>query len=194
MNRPHRILILLMLLALLSACATVPLAPGCIRLGHAGQFCPLPPAQLPAASATHLVTIRHDGREDTFMGQLQIDTDTLRLAGSSLFGTSLFTIDYDGQRITQHPAQTPMHAELLVTMLELTLADPAALRERLHGLSLEVSDQDHTQTRELFERGHLIAHIERADAPLAEARVNITIPPAKLSVQMTPITAGTGQP
>ncbi|MGH8370082.1 MAG: DUF3261 domain-containing protein [Gammaproteobacteria bacterium] len=194
MNRPYRILILLSLLALLSACATTPLAPGCLRIGHDGQFCPLPPAQLPAVSATHLVTIRHDGREDIFMGQLQIDASALRLAGSSLFGTNLFTIGYDGQHITQHPAQTPMHAVLLVTMLELTLADPTALRDRLHGLSLEVSDQHHTQTRELFERGHLIAHIEREDAPLATAHVNITIPLAKLSVQMSPIAASTSQP
>jgi hypothetical protein len=190
MMRCCRNLSLLLLLALLSACATAPPAPGCTRIGHTGQFCALAPAQLPAVRATHIVTINHDGQQDTFMGELQIDQHSLRLAGFSLFGTSLFTIEYDGNHITQLPKQTPIHAELLVTMLELALADPAILRERLHNLSLEVSAQDHIQTRELFEHGHLIARVERTDGPLTTAHIRIAIPLAKLSVQMDPLEAG----
>jgi len=39
---------LLVMLSLLAGCASLPLAPGCTRLGHDGVFCPLPPAALPA--------------------------------------------------------------------------------------------------------------------------------------------------
>jgi Protein of unknown function (DUF3261) len=193
MMRCCRNLILLMLLAALSACATAPSAPGCTKIGHDGQFCALAPTQLPAVSANHIVTISHDGQQDTFIGELQIDQHALRLAGFSLFGTSLFTIAYDGHAIVQHPAGKSMHAELLVTMLELTLADPDVLRQRLHNLTLQVSKNGTVQTRELFEHDHLIARIETVGTPLTQARIDISIPLAKLAIQMTPL-AGNGFP
>lgn len=186
-----RNLLLLILLALLSACASAPVAPDCTRIGHTGQFCALAPPQLPAVRATHIVTISHDGQQDTFIGELQIDQHALRLAGFSLFGTSLFTIAYDGHTITQHPAGKSMHAELLVTMLELSLADPAMLRARLQNLTLQVNKTGATETRELFEHGHLIARIETIGTPVTQARIAIAIPLAKLSIQMTPL-AGNG--
>ncbi|MGH8372913.1 MAG: DUF3261 domain-containing protein [Gammaproteobacteria bacterium] len=194
MNHLHRNLIALALLVLLSACATAPLAPNCTRIGHDGQFCMLAPASLPAVTATHLISVQHDGREDTFMGQLQIDSHALRLAGFSLFGTSLFTIEYDGRRIVRQPAKLDLHPELLVAMLELALADPAALRDRLHNLTLKLDTTGDTQTRELFENGHLIARIERTGTPLADAHLSIAIPLAKLSVRMTPLDDSKAQP
>jgi Protein of unknown function (DUF3261) len=188
MMRCYRNLILMMLLALLSACASAPSAPDCTRIGHEGQFCALAPAQLPAIHANHIVTISHDGQQDTFMGDLQIDQHALRLAGLSLFGTSLFTISYDGHSMTQHPANKALHADLLVTMLELTLANPAMLRPQLHNLTLRVSDNGKAQVRELFEHGHLIARVETVGTPLTRARIDISIPLAKLAIQMTPLT------
>lgn len=187
MKAETRILMLAVLLALLSACATTPLRPGCLRIGRNGQFCPLAPAQLPAVAATHLVSIHHDGRTDTFMGSLQIDAQALRLAGFSLFGTTLFTLSYDGHHVIQLPSKPEMHAKLLVAMLELTLAKPDELRPRLHDLTLTVSRHGNTQVRELSEYGHLIAHVEKTGTPLNAAHIMISIPPAKLSVKMTPL-------
>jgi len=187
MTAVTRILTLAGLLALLSACAITPLRPGCLRIGRNGQFCPLAPAQLPAVAATHIVSIHHDGRTDTFMGSLQIDAQALRLAGFSLFGTTLFTLTYDGHHVVQLPGKPAMHADLLVAMLELTLAKPDELRPRLHDLTLTVSRHGDTQVRELSEQGHLIAHVEKRGAPLNAAHITISIPPARLSVEMTPL-------
>lgn len=172
---------------LLTGCATLPPAPGCTQLGR-GQFCLLPPAALPAVEASHLVTIIHDSQRDTFVGLLHIDAQHLRLAGFSLFGTNLFDLDYDGQHIVLQPQSQTWDAERLLAVLELALADPVRLRPALHDTMLTVQLIGEVQVRELWQHGRLIAHIEISGAPLAAARVQITIPSADLTVLLTPMT------
>ncbi|MGB9430281.1 MAG: DUF3261 domain-containing protein [Gammaproteobacteria bacterium] len=185
---------LLSLLLLISGCSTAPIAPGCTQLGRGGQFCLLAPAALPAVSASHLVTLVRIGRQDTFMGLLRIDAHALRLAGFSLFGTNLFTIEYDGHAISSEPKHGDWHPELLVAMLELVVADPAMLQPRLHKLTLTLSTRGNTQVRELFEHGRLVARIEETGTPLSQARIRIEIPPARITLQMTPIAASMAPP
>jgi hypothetical protein len=186
-------LVLLAVISLLAACAT-PLLPDCTRFGRDGQVCLLPPAALPALDATHLVTVTREGHPDSFLGQLHIDDQALRLAGSSLFGTGLFTLSYDGKTIQSQPADPQLHADTLVVMLELALADPAALKPRLHGLDLSVSTDANGETRDITERGQPIVHITRSAGPLAQATLNIEIPPLKISVLMKPVPSENGAP
>ena len=178
---------LLLLLVVLAGCAVTPLEPGCTRFGRDGQMCLLPPAALPAVEGSHLVKVVHDGQTDTFMGLLKIDPETLRLAGFSLFGTSLFNIQYDGKTVSNEPAEIALKPDMLVVMLELAIADPAKLPERLHGLSLTVREDQGTEVREISESGRLIAHMEIAGSPLADATIHIQIPPINVSVEMTPV-------
>ncbi|HVA54959.1 MAG TPA: DUF3261 domain-containing protein [Gammaproteobacteria bacterium] len=187
-------LLMLPLIALVAGCASAPAMPDCTPLGRSGHVCLLAPEALPAMRAIHIVDIRRDGHAEIFLGQLQIDAHALRLAGTSLFGTNLFTIVYDGHTINSQPPLMKFHPDMLVVMLELTLADPTELENRLHDLTLKVSSSKHGQVRELYEHGHLIARIERSDAPLAEARIKIEIPPDNMSIKMTPIPSGTAQP
>ncbi|MDE2069950.1 MAG: DUF3261 domain-containing protein [Gammaproteobacteria bacterium] len=187
-------LLLIGALGLVAGCASVPLAPGCTRLGHNGVFCALPPAALPAVSASHLVTVTHAGQSQTFLGRLQIDAHHLRLAGLSLFGTALFNLDYDGQQLTSHSAAENLRPDLLLTMLELTVAPAEALPPQLHDLSLTVSAAGDRQVRELWNQGRLIARIEKTHGPLNKAHISIVIPVAKLSLQLTPLAAAGGTP
>jgi hypothetical protein len=182
--KPARLCALLIMTALLCACVT-PLIPGCTRFGRSGQVCLLPPAALPQLDAVHLVSVTHQGRTDTFLGQLHIDPKALRLAGSSLFGTGLFTLSYDGQELRVEPETKDLPADKLVVMLELALVDPAQLRPRLHGLALTVQDIPKGQVREITESGRLITRVVRGNGPLKEADVSIDIPPLGLSVKMT---------
>ena len=175
-----------LLLAALAGCVT-PLLPDCTRFGRSGQVCPLPPAELPAVDAGHLVSVTHEGKTDTFMGQLHIDAGALRLAGSSLFGTGLFILQYDGHTLTLQPENPQLPADKLLVMLELALADPAVIRPRLHDLELTVTDTGHGEVREVSEHGHLIVHIERDAAPLARQTLSISVPPLGLSVSMKPL-------
>ena len=178
------------LLTLLAGCAT-PLLPDCERFGRDGQVCLLPPAALPKLDAVHLVTVTRDGHPDSFMGQLHVDDQVLRLAGSSLFGTGLFTLSYDGHAMQAQPDDPQLHADTLVVMLELALADPAVLKPRLHGLDLTVSEAADGEVRDISEHGHAIVHIQRGKGPLPEAALNIDIPPLKISVSMQPLETGT---
>jgi len=178
--------VLLAMTALLSACIT-PLIPGCTRFGRSGQVCLLPPAALPKLDAVHLVSITREGKTDTFLGQLHIDAKALHLAGSSLFGTGLFTLSYNGEEVRVEPETKGLPADELVVMLELALADPAQLREHMHDLTLTVHQGPQGETREIAEGDHLIAHIERGAGPLAEVPVTIEVPPLKLSVKMTAV-------
>lgn len=175
---------LLLACAALSACVT-PLLPDCTRFGRSGQVCLLPPSALPAVDAVHLVSITRDGRTDTFLGQLHIDAKDLRLAGSSLFGTGLFTLSYDGSQVTVQPDESQLPADKLVVMLELALLPPEQLRPRLHELDLDVTHEGTDEVRDISEHGHLIVHIVRGAGPLAEAPLQIDVPPLKLSVKMT---------
>lgn len=186
--------LLVILFGLLAGCASVPLAPGCLRLGRSGQFCPLPPAALPALNGTQLVSVTRDGESQTFLGRLQIDRDNLRLAGLSLFGTELFTLDYDGQHVSGHAVQGEWHPELLLAMLELTLAPAAELPPRLQGLALSVRASAARQVRELREGGHLIARIARPITITADAPTEIMIPKANLTLRMTPLAGNGGSP
>ncbi|MDE1886881.1 MAG: DUF3261 domain-containing protein [Gammaproteobacteria bacterium] len=181
--------VLLVMLILLTGCASVPLAPGCTRLGPDGVFCALPPAALPAVSANHVVRVTHAGQSQTFLGRLQIDAHHLRLAGLSLFGTTLFTLDYDGQQLTSHSAGGSLRPELLLAMLELTVAPARELPPQLHNLSLRVSTAGDRQVRALWNHGRLIARIEKSTGPLNQAHISIVIPGAKLSLQLTPLDA-----
>ncbi|HSN18271.1 MAG TPA: DUF3261 domain-containing protein [Gammaproteobacteria bacterium] len=176
--------VLLLGTVMLAGCAT-PLLPGCSRLGRNGQVCLLPPSALPAMDAVHLVSVTREGQTDAFMGQLHIDADALHLAGSSLFGTGLFTLSYDGARVTVQPDEQQFPAEKLVVMLELALLPPDELRPRLHDLELVVSETAAGEVRDVSERGHLIVHIVRGGGPLAEAPLQMDVPPLKLSVKMT---------
>jgi Protein of unknown function (DUF3261) len=190
----NRRICLLMLLSAFAGCASAPVAPGCVPMGRTGQVCLLEPAALRAARAAHIVEIHRNGREDVFVGQLQINAHALRLAGTSLFGTTLFSILYDGHSIQVQPPQADVHADMLLAMLELSLADPAVLRDRLHNLRLEVKAAQNAQVRELFEHGRLIARIRRSDAPLAEAQINIEIPADDMYLHMTPVPASMPHP
>ncbi len=186
--------ILCVLLATLGACATTPLGPGCTRFGRDGQLCLLPPASLPPVEGSHLIKVVHDGQEDAFTGLLHIDAHDLRLAGFSLFGTSLFDIEYDGVTVKSVPTQGSLKPDMLVAMLELAIADPALLQDRLHGLTLKVSSAGDTRIRDVSEGERLIAHIEENGTPLAEATIRIQIPPLKVSVEMTPMDGTPAQP
>jgi hypothetical protein len=177
-------------LSLLAGCVT-PLLPDCTRFGRSGQFCPLPPAALPAVDAGHLVSVTRDGHTDSFMGQLHIDAQALRLAGSSLFGTGLFLMQYDGQKLSVQPELPQLPADKLLVMLELALADPQDIGPRLHDLELNVSHVDGKEVRELAEHGHLIARVVRDDKPLSQTTLSIEIPPLNLTVTMRPLEAGT---
>lgn len=182
MRRPF----LVALLLLLAGCAT-PLLPDCTRIGRDGQVCLLPPAALPKLDAVHLVTVTRDGQSDTFMGQLHIDDQALRLAGSSLFGTGLFALSYDGHTIQAQPDNPRLRADTLVVMLELALADPQLLKPRLHGLDLAVSQDAGGERRDVSEDGHAIVHIQRGPGALPEASLHIDILPLKVSVNMKPL-------
>lgn len=182
-----RAVLLIAALGLLAGCASVPPAPGCTRLGHDGVFCALPPSALPAASASHLVTVTHAGQSRTFLGRLQIDAHHLRLAGLSLFGTALFTLDYDGRQLTSHSAAGNLRPELLLAMLELTVAPAGELPPQLHDLTLTVSAAGDRQVRELWNQGRLVARIEKTRGPLNRAHISIVIPIAKLALQLTPL-------
>ena len=179
---------------LLAACATPLLGPECTRFGRDGQLCLLPPAALPAVEGSHMVKVLHAGHEDAFMGLLHIDARDLRLAGFSLFGTSLFNLDFDGSKVTSVPTQDYLQPELLVAMLELAIADPAELQGRLHGLTLQVRTDGGAEIREVYEGDRLIAHLEKRGAGLAESEIRIDIPPAKVSVEMTPLAAAPAPP
>ena len=172
--------------SLLAGCVT-PLLPDCTRFGRDGQICLLPPSALPKLDATHLVTVTREGQPQSFMGQLHIDERTLRLAGSSLFGTGLFTLSYDGHSIQAQPDSPELHADTLLVMLELALADPATLQSRLHGLDLKVSETAQGEVRDVSEAGHAIVHIQRGPGPLPQAPLNVDIPPLKVSVTMQPL-------
>lgn len=174
-------------LGLVAGCASVPLTPGCTRLGHDGVFCALPPSALPAVTASHLVTVTHAGQSQTFLGRLQIDAYHLRLAGLSLFGTALFNLDYDGRQLTSHSAGGNLRPELLLAMLELAVAPANELPPQLHDLSLTVSAAGDRQVRELWHQGRLIARIEKTGGALNTAHINIVIPGAELSLQLTPL-------
>lgn len=186
--RSTRLLLPLLLAVLAAGCASVPMPyPSCVAIGPAGSACPLPPQDLPAISARHVVTVNHDGQSQTFLGRLHVDASALRLAGASLFGTHLFTITWDGRQISSQPPLRKLHPKLMVVMLEMAMADPDALRPRLHGLVLEVDDSGDAEVRTLHEHGHLVARIERHGQTLAAARLDISIPPAGLHIRLDPV-------
>lgn len=182
------------LVLLCVGCATLPTGPGCVQIGPSGAACLLAPAALPNVQAQHIVSVSHDGKQDTFLGRLSIDASALRLAGASMFGTHLFTITWDGVTISAEPKNAKLRADLIVAMLQAALVDPALLRPRLHGITLQLSRAgDGGERRELFEHGHLVARIDISGAPLAKAHLRIEVPPAHLTLDLAPLT-DTGNP
>lgn len=172
---------------LMAGCANVPTLPGCVEIGPYGQFCPLPPRALPTVDATHLVVLTHDGQTHHFLGRLRINDTELRLAASSLLGTHLFTLSYNGHRSRIQPQIDKLHPDLFVAVLEVALASPEQLKPQLHGMTLEVSRTKQSEVRDLFEYGHLVAHIERTGERIDSAVFKIEIAPAKLTLKLTPM-------
>lgn len=177
------------LLLFLAGCAGVPPGPACERFGRDGQVCLLPPSALPALDGSRLVTVTRDRQAQSFMGLLHIDDHNLRLVGLSLLGTGIFSFVYDGRDVTAQPPDSELHPGRLVVMLELAVADPAALQPRLKGLELRTGAKGGLEMRDLYEHGELLAHIERSAGPLTEATLSISIPSLKLSVRMQPMPA-----
>jgi len=193
MNAP-RLAVFVLLMALLSGCVTPLLGPECMRFSRGSQFCLLPPSSLPAVEGSHLVKVTHDGREDEFMGLLHIDAKDLRLAGFSLFGTSLFNLQYDGSTVKTEPAQGALKPDILVAILELAIADPKLLPDRLHGLTLQVKDAGGVESRELGEGDRVLVRIERRGASLTEAAIRIQVPSRNITVEVTPMDSPAAEP
>lgn len=171
----------------MAGCAGVP-PRNCVAFGRGGQVCLLPPAQLPPMDGVHMVTVDQSGKRQVFIGQLHIDAQMIRLAGSSLFGPSLFSVSYDGHNLRSEPANGPQRADILIAMLELVAADQQVLEPTLHGLTLtNATNAGGKQVRELFEQDHLVAHIEIGTGPLTQATVRFDIPTAHLSILMQPL-------
>ena len=183
-----RCLALLLIVSMLAGCATLPRGPGCVKIGPFGAACLLSPAALPALRASHVVTIVHEDKKDTFLGQLRVDRNAMRLAASSLFGTHLFTINWDGQTVSVQPPREGLRPKLIAVMLQAAIADPARLRPQLHGMELAVSHEaDGSEVRELREQGRLVARIRRSHASLDRAHLTIDIAPAKLHLDLQPM-------
>lgn len=182
-----RRLALLLLPLLFAGCATPLLGPGCTSFGRDGQICLLPPAALPPVEGSHMVKVTHDGQEDDFLGLLHIDSRKLELAGFSLFGTSLFDLNYDGTTVTSVPVDSKLKPEMLVVMLELSLADPKLLEGRLHGLTLKATSDGNLEERDVYEGDELIVHLQRDLKPLGQATLSIEIPSRGIKVEMTPL-------
>jgi len=179
----------LLITVLLAGCASAPLAPGCERFGRDGALCLLPPASLPAVDGSRLVSVDRDGHQDSFIGLLHVDDHDLRLVGLSLFGTSLFSVSYDGQGFTAEPKSDERYLRQLLVMLELAVADATQLEPRLQGITLETGTTNGVETRDFYEHGEKIAHLERSAGPLADATLRIDVPRLKLAVLMKPMPA-----
>lgn len=182
-----RIPVCLAILLSLAACASLPRAPGCLHLGPSGAICLLQPAQLPAVSARHVVTVTHGDSHNSFEGNLHIDDDRLTLAAASLFGTSLFRINWNGQHVAVHAPRKDLRARWILAMLQAAVAAPDALRSHLHGMTLTVQQTDAGEVRELRENGRLVARIRRQGKPLAAARLDIDMPRADLHLTLEPV-------
>ncbi len=178
---------LALILLFMAGCASVPPV-NCVALGRDSHVCLLPPAQLPALDGVHMITVDHNGKRQMFIGQLHIDSQVIRLAGSSLFGPSLFTVSYDGDNLRSAPADGRQRADLLIAMLEMVAAGQRTLQPALQGLTLtQTTTTDGKRLREFFQRGHLVVRIEMSAAPLTQAVIRLDIPSANLSVLMQPL-------
>jgi len=176
-----------LILLFMAGCAGVPPV-NCVALGRGSHVCLLPPAQLPALDGAHMITVDHNGKRQMFIGQLHIDSHVIRLAGSSLFGPSLFTVSYDGDNLHSEPVDGRQRADLLIAVLEMVAASQRTLQPALQGLTLtQTTATDGKRLREFFERGHLVVRIEMSAAPLTQAVIRFDIPSANLSVLMQPL-------
>lgn len=158
-----------------------------MAVGRDASACLLPPAALPAATAEHLVSVRHDAQVDHFVGRLHVGPRRLELAASSLMGMPLFSIRFDGQAVRFEPKTMRLPANLVVLVLEAALADPARLQPRLHGLTLKVTRSDGMEIRTLTEHGHLVARIQRSASPLPQARLVIDLAPIHTVLRLDPL-------
>jgi Protein of unknown function (DUF3261) len=170
-----------------AACVSVP-PPNCVAFGHGGQVCLLQPTQLPPVDGAHMVTVERDGKRQIFIGQLHIDAHAIRLAGSSLFGPSLFIVSYDGHSLRSEPANGPQHADLLIAMLEMVTARQQMLQPALRGLVLRQTTLKNGQRlREFSEHGHVVVRIETGPGPLTGATIRFDIMPAHIAILMQPL-------
>ncbi len=177
--------ILLCLPVLIAGCASLP-ANHCTTIGKKGEFCLLPPADLPEIQALNMFDIRSDRRQEIFIGQLQIDANAIRFAANTMFGTNLFSIIYDGKTLVSSPQHVNLHAERLVAMLELSIAPPTILENRLRDLRMQVYENNGNQARELFEHGNLIVHIEISNSTRGNM-ISIQLPLEHISIRITPL-------
>lgn len=136
--------------------------------------------------------VTRGGQEESFLGELHIDPQILRLAGVSLFGTTLFNLQFDGRHLETEPARAALDPDILVAMLELAIADPRQLQSRLHGLTLQVKETGGREIRELTDGGRMLVHIEDRGSPLAETAIEMDIPSRDISVQITPLDTTAG--
>ena len=171
---------------LCAGCASLP-ATDCLSIGRNGKFCPLAPAELPAIQVVDMIEFHHGGRRDVFLGQLQTDAGAIRFAATTLVGTSLFSITYNGNQLRIFPPHANLHADLLVAMLELSLAPRGILESHLYNLSLQVHADANSQVRELYEQGRLVARIALSGTTPGKMRVYVQLPLENIWIRATPI-------
>ncbi|MGD8378887.1 MAG: DUF3261 domain-containing protein [Gammaproteobacteria bacterium] len=179
----------LLLLAGAAGCASVrPDNDRCADFGPGGRLCLLPPADLPTVSLTHLVRLSKPDAQEIFIGRVRANGKHLRIAATSLFGPDLFTVGYDGERIARQGGDPRLRPVYLLAVMEFIFAPAERLRPALHGLRLSASNPS-GRCLENHQTKVLCVHSD--GKPLRDARLEIVMPPSKITMTLTPMQPST---
>jgi len=177
--------ILAAVLLLLTACAGHrPQTAPCAELGPGGRLCLLPPSAFPPLRLTHLVTLDGPQGKQSFLGRLQVGPNAIHVGATSLFGPSLFSIGYDGTRISRQGGSEQLRPVYLLAVMEFILMRPEQRRSAVDGLEIRLTRD---AGRCLLNHGVRVLCVAPAAADPRQGILRVRLPQADITMTLRPL-------
>lgn len=188
---PLRAILFICAALLLSACAHKLDRQTCMALAQGVDYCLAPLPESAPVSQSQLVKLKVKQARHQLLSQLDLMPESLTLVGLAPLGQPLFTLSYDGQRLTSEQSVLlgdQFKAEYLLGLLQLIYWQPEDVNRHLQGATLATYACDAAYCRRLYASdGETIMDIRYSQTSPWTAEVTLEFHQAQLTLNIQPL-------
>lgn len=157
----------------------------CADLPGAGRYCLQPSTTMKPFEVQQKVDLRFNGRRETLIVELEVDSAGLRLAGLTPFGQKLLQISFDNATrkatLIAGPPGAQFDPALLVALIQMALWPSAAVDA---GLAAPLVLEEDAQRRVYLNQGRPLMIVTHQGAAPPYSSLQLAMPDAGIEIDV----------